>query len=56
MTYCSINLEYNNIKNSGELELWISLSNLSNLTWLDLNLENNKVSGGFNHYVSEYLG
>ena len=49
-------MEYNNIKNSGELELWISLSNLINLTCLNLSLENNKVSGGFNHHVSEYLG
>ena len=51
-----LNLESNNIKNTGELELWISTSNLTNLSLLTLDLENNKVSGGFYHRISEYLG
>ena len=49
-------MQDNNIKNTGELELWINISNLTNLSLLTLDLENNKVSGGFYHRISEYLG
>ena len=56
MKYLELNLEYNNIKNIGELELWIGINNLVSLTKLTLDLTKNKVSGGFYHHISSYLG
>ena len=55
MTILELNLQYNNIKNVGAMELWIAISNLTKLTHIVLDLEKNKVSGGFYHRISEYL-